>query len=167
MKITQSIIIGLMGLSVSACGATTGGVAKSIAQKTAVNAVSSKIVTAPTTEAVQTSAIDTSFQDASIDCATLTAQMTELDSTIEASNAVITNSESSKMTDDLTQKGMSMAASKALSSVPFAGLFAKSAVKSVMGQNQVKLEEAQLNLQDANLRKANLSGLYAGKNCGT
>ena len=167
MKVTQLIIIGFAGLSVSACGATTGGVAKSIAQKSAVNAVTSKVVSAPTTEVVQRPTLDTSFQDVSMDCAALTTQMAELDTTIEASNVVIAESESSKMTNDLAKAGASAAASKALSKIPFAGMFAKSAVKNVMNQDQVKLEKAQLDIQDANLRKANLSGLYAGKNCGT
>ena len=163
MKVTQLIIIGFAGLSVSACGATTGGVAKSIAQKS----VTSKVVSAPSTELVQRPALDTSFQDVSMDCAALTTQMAELDSTIEASSVVIAESESSKMTNDLAKAGASAAASKALSKIPFAGMFAKSAVKNVMNQDQVKLEKAQLDIQDANLRKANLSGLYAGKNCDT
>jgi len=165
MKTSTFLMISLMAISLSACGATTGGVAKSQAQQAAVKPVSSELVTPQTSETLETSTTDTFAHDANMDCAALSSKMVELDTIISSSNTLIAKSESSEMTNNLAKAGASRMASKALSKVPFAGMFAKSAVDSLTKSERVKMEQAQINLLDANLRKANLSGLYAGKNC--
>jgi len=165
MKSTTLIFTGLLALSLSACGATTGGLAQSMAKQAAIGAVTSNTSTATAPVAVQAVSIDSSM-----DCAALTQEIKEVDAIILASNETISGSAGSNLASGLAATGASQVATRtgaaqALAKVPFGGLFAKKAMDSVANAGLKKVEAAQVDLQNANMRKASLSGLYAGKNC--
>jgi len=165
MKTPTLLITGLTALSLSACGATTGGIAKSMAKQTAVSSVTSKVTPTAAPAAVQAPIID-----GTMDCAALTTEMAEVDATIMAANKILGNSGSANLAGQVAATGASQAAlhsgaAGALAKVPFGGLFAKSAMDVVANSGKRKAEQAQADLQNANLRKASLTGLYAGKNC--
>lgn len=167
MKSQNILITGLAALSLSACGATTGGVAKSLAEKTAVPASSKQddimlavdVIPEPTLDAVKLTGNE-------MGCETLVAELKQTEDVIQSSNEILTKSESNKMANELAKAGASKLANKALSNVPFVGMFAKRSVTQVMNRG-VDIQQTQATLQEANLRKATLTGMYAGKNCGT
>jgi len=165
MKTSTLLITGLTALSLSACGATTGGMAKSMAKQAAVNTVSSKVTSTAAPSTVQAPNVDSTM-----DCAALSTEMAEVDAIIDAANKTLGNSGRANVAGQVAATGASQAAlhsgaAGALAKVPFGGLFAKSAMDAVANSGKKKAEKAQADLQNANLRKANLSGLYAGKNC--
>lgn len=167
MKTTTLLISGLTAISLSACGATTGGLAQSMAKKAAYDAVTSKANSTPAPVATQAVSIDYSM-----DCAALAKEMSDVDAIIIASNTVISGSGTSNMVGGLAAAGASQAAARsgaasALAKVPFGGMFAKKALDSLANSGKKKVEAAQADLQNANMRKASLAGLYAGKNCGS
>lgn len=154
-----------MALSLSACGATTGGIAKSMAKQAAVKSVSSKVSPTAAPAAVQAPVIN-----GDMDCAALTTEMAEVDAIIATSNKTLGNSGRANVTGKVAATGASQAAlhsgaAGAIAKVPFGGLFAKAAMDKVANSGAKKAEQAQADLQNANLRKASLSGLYAGKDC--
>ena len=166
MKTSTLLITSLAALSLSACGATTGGMAKSMAKNAAVKSV---------TKASPTSApasVQSPMVNSNMDCAALTTQMAEVDATIMAANKTLGNSGTANFAGQAaaaagSQVALQNGAAGALAKVPFGGLFAKAAVDRVANSGKRKAEKAQADLQAANLRKASLSGLYAGKNCGS
>ena len=167
MKTHKTLIVSLTVLSLSACGATTGGVAKSMAQKTAGPTSSNQedfllavdVLPEPALDGVNLTADD-------MGCETLVAELKQTEGVIQSTSNILTKSESNQMANELAKAGASKLASKALSSVPFAGLFAKRSVSQVMNGG-VDIQHTQATLQEASLRKATLTGMYAGKNCGT
>lgn len=167
MKPTLLIISGLTAISLSACGATTGGLAQSMAKQAAIGAVTSNTPTTAAPVAMQSVSVDNSM-----DCFALTKEISDVDAIILASNETISGSGSSNLAGGLAAAGASQAAAssgaaQALAKVPFGGLFAKKAMDSVANAGRKKVEAAQADLQNATMRKASLSGLYAGKNCGS
>jgi len=167
MKTSILLITSLMAFSLSACGATTGGVAKSMAKQADMKSVSSKISPTDAAATAQAPIVNTAM-----DCAALTTEMAEVDAIIAASNKTLSGSGRADVAGKVTATGASQAmlhsgAAGALAKVPFGGLFAKSAMDTVANSGRKKAETAQADLQSANLRKASLSGLYAGKNCGS
>lgn len=165
MKTSILLMTGLVALGLGACSATTGSVAKSMAGQAAMQAAASKSAQPATAAAVEAPAVDTSM-----DCAALTEEMTEVDAIIAASNKTINGAGTADIAGKAAAAGASQAAlhtgaAGALARVPFGGLFAKSAMDSVANSGQKKVAKAQSELQSANLRKATLTGLYAGKNC--
>jgi len=167
MKTSTLLISGLIAIFLSACGATTGGVAKSIAKQAAMKSVSSKVSPTAAPATVQAPAVDSNM-----DCAVLATEMAEVDATIMAANKTLGNSGAATIAGQAAATGASQAAlhsgaAGALAKVPFGGLFAKSAMNAVANSGKKKTEQAQADLQNANLRKASLSGLYVGKNCGS
>lgn len=165
MKTSTLLITSLMALSLSACGATTGSIAKSMAKQAAVNSVSSKVSPTPTVSAVQAPVVDSTM-----DCAALTVQMAEVDAAIMTANQTLGNSGRANVAGKVAATGASQAALRsgatgAIAKVPFGGLFAKAAMDRVANSGEKKAAQAQADLQNANLRKASLSGLYAGKDC--
>ncbi len=167
MKSSSLLILGLAGLSLSACGATSGGVTQSLAQQAGMRAVSpTPVQSAP----VQTAIAPDPVIAADAKCETIAVKMAEADATIAKSNAVITGAEQSDMAGQIAVAGASQAAvhsgaAGALARVPFGGLFAKAAMDTAATSGRKKAEAAQRELDKATLRKAKLSGLYAGKNC--
>lgn len=166
MKTSTLIITSLMALSLSACGATTSGIAKSMAKQAAINTVTSG--NTPTSNSAVPVAMP--VIDSNIDCAALAIEMDELDAIISASNKIIASSGQADVAGKVAAAGASQAAlhsgaAGALARVPFGGFFAKAATDAVANSGKRKVEQAQTELQNANLRKASVSGLYAGKNC--
>jgi len=165
MKPTILIMSGLLAVSLSACGATTGGLAQSMAKQAAIGAVTSNNASTAAPIATQVVSVDSSM-----DCAALAKEISDVDAIIFASNETISGSGGSNIAGGLAAAGASQAAAhsgaaQALAKVPFGGLFAKKAMDSVANAGRKKVEAAQADLQNANMRKASLSGLYAGKNC--
>lgn len=165
MKEFKFLMTGLLAVSLSACGATTGGLAKSMAKKAAVQTASSQL--SPTSEPAiaQFPAVDSHM-----DCAALTVELAKVDAIIIESNGTINGSGSADMAGNIAAAGASQAAlhngaASALAKVPFGGLFAKKAMDTMANSGAKKVEQAQADLQAANLHKASLTGLYAGKNC--
>lgn len=167
MKTTSLIILGLTGLSLSACGATSGGLAQSLAQKAAVQAVTSPSTQSPS---MQTAAIAEPVIAKDAKCETIALKMAETDATIDESNMIISGAAQGNVAGQAVAAGASQAAlhtgaAGALARVPFGGLFAKAAMDTVANSGKKKAEAAQKQLEKATLRKAKLSGLYAGRNC--
>lgn len=165
MKEFKILMTGLLAVSLSACGATTGGLAKSMAKKAAIQSVSSQ---SPTTSAPTTAQLP--VVDGHMDCAALTVELAKVDRIINASNETIAGSGGANIAGKAAAAGASQAAlhtgaASALAKVPFGGLFARKAMDTVANSGAQKVEQAQADLQNANLHKASLSGLYAGKNC--
>ena len=138
-----------------------------MAKKAAVSSVTSKVTPTTTPATVQAPTVDSNM-----DCAALTTEMAEVDATIMAANKTLGNSGRANVAGQVAATGASQAAMRsgaagAIAKVPFGGLFAKSAMDAVANSGKRKAEQAQADLQNANLRKASLSGLYAGKNCGS
>lgn len=162
MKTSTLLFSSILALSLSACGATTGGLAKSMAKQAAVSSVSAKASPEVISAAPE---IDTIMN-----CAALTTEMAEVDALIEANSQTIAGSGSSELAGQVaataaSQTAIRSGATKALAKVPFGGLFAKSAADSVSKSSRKKIKRARADLEAANLRKASLAGLYAGKNC--
>ena len=165
MKTSTLLITGLMALSLSACGATTGGIAKSMAKQAAVKSVSSKV-----SETSMASAMQAPIIDSTMNCAALTTEMAEVDAAIMTANKTLGNSGRANVAGKVAATGASQAtlrsgAAGAIAKVPFGGLFAKAAMDRAANSSEKKAEQAQADLQNANLRQASLSGLYAGKDC--
>ena len=163
MKPSHLLFAGLTALSLTACGATTGGAAQTLVQQKSHQEVAT--LAAPTTK-VETQTLDASI-DAydNMDCATLEAKIAEEEAIMDEARANII--EKSTMSEEVGKMALNQGASRALKSVPFGGLLAKTAIKSVGSSKEQKIEQAKTDFNEANLRKANLSGLYAGKNCGS
>ena len=166
MKTTSLLILGLAGLSLSACGATSGGLAQSLAQQAATKAV------APSSSAPATQTTTVAEADLPTDakCEVIAAKMAEADAVIANSNEVISGAAQSQAAGQAVTSGASTAAvhtgaAGALARVPFGGFFAKAAMDTMANSGQKKAEKAQKELDKAVLRKAKLSGLYAGRNC--
>jgi|GEM_PF-2770898 len=166
MKMSSLIITGLLAGSLSACGASIGGLAQSMAKKAAVDAASAKIAPQETTQTAVVTEVPEI--DSSMDCAALSAEIQETDAAITAANETLGGSAAANVKSDAVNAGASYALAKtgaagAVSRVPFGGLFAKSAKDAVAKSDQKKIEQAKTDLQNANMRKASLTGLYAGK----
>lgn len=162
MKTVKLSLIGAFAISLSACGATTGGLAQSMAKQAAMETVTSKVSTATTTE---TSTVAQPV-DTMASCESLKLQLDETNAIITASNETLSSS-GGNVASQLATTGATEAAVRTgvISKVPFGGFLAKAAKDTVENSNKKKIEQAQANLNAANLRKAELSGLYAGKNC--
>lgn len=165
MKEFKILMTGLLAVSLSACGATTGGLAKSMAKKAAIQSASSQLSLTSAPATAQFSAIDSHM-----DCAALTVELAKVDVIISESNNTIDGAGSADMAGKMAATGASQAALhsgavSALAKVPFGSLFAKKAMDTMANSGAKKVEQAQADLQNANLHKASLSGLYAGKNC--
>lgn len=165
MKELTLLMTGLMAVSLSACGATTGGLTQSLATKAAMQSMSS---TESTSSAPATARL--SMEDSQMDCAALTAELANVDAIITESNDIIQGAGGANVAGQVAATGASQAAlhsgaASALAKVPFGGFFAKKAMDTVANSGAKKVEQAQVNLQNANLHKAGLTGLYAGKNC--
>lgn len=165
MKDFKLLMTGLLAVSLSACGATTGGLTQSLAKKAAMQSVSSQVSTSSAPAAVQFTAIDSHM-----DCAALTVELAKVDAIINESNETIAGAGSANMAGQVAATGASQAAlhsgaASALAKVPFGGLFAKKAMDTMANAGARKVEQAEADLQTANLHKASLSGLYAGKDC--
>jgi len=164
MKSSLLIISAVTGLSFSACS-TTGGLAESLAKQTAMSSITSKATVSATPTITQAPIVD-----GTMDCAALSAELSKVNTTIKTSHAIISGSGQSNIAGQVAATGASQAAlhsgaAGAIAKIPFGGLFAKKAMDSVSNSGQKKVEKAQAELQNANLRKASLTGLYAGKNC--
>jgi len=167
MKTASLLILGLAGLSLSACGATSGGLAQSLAQTAASKAVASSSAPAPQ---IQTTAAAETALPADAKCEAIAVKMAETDAVIASSNEIITGAAQSQAAGQAVASGASTAAvhsgaAGALARVPFGGLFAKAAMDTMANSGQKKAAKAQKELDKAVLRKAKLSGLYAGRNC--
>jgi len=167
MKTSSLLILGLAGLSLSACGATSGGVAQSLAQQAAMRAVTPTPAQAVAAES-EITADPIVVADAK--CETIAVKMAEADATIANSQAIIAGAGQSNMAGQAAAAGASQAAihsgaAGALAKVPFGGFFAKAAMDTAANSGRKKAEAAQKELDKATLRKAKLSGLYAGRNC--
>jgi hypothetical protein len=165
MKKYTLLMTGLLTLSLSACGATTGGLAKSLAKQAAIQSASAPASISPTSVTTQLPAVDHNM-----DCAGLSTELADVDALINTSNKTIAGSGRANVAGKIAATGASQAAlrsgaTSALSKIPFGGLFAKKAMDTAANTEVKKVQQAQANLQSANLRKATLSGLYAGKNC--
>lgn len=165
MKELTLLMTGVMAVSLAACGATTGGLAQSLATKAALQSVSSADSTPSTAATAQLPMVDSHM-----DCAALTAELATVDAIITASNDTIHGAGGTNLAGQVAATGASQAAlhsgaASALAKVPFGGFFAKKAMDTVANSGAKKMEQAQADLQNANLHKASLTGLYAGKNC--
>lgn len=163
------ILISAMALSISACGATTGGLKGAIAQKVASEAVRSAVtenepvaVTTVTTETVYVENNDPK-------CAAIQTKMMAVDQRILEANETLgtngTNVVGGVATAAATQGAMHAGAAQVIGKVPFGGLFAKAAMDKVGNSGKKKQAKAQKSLQKASLEKAKLEGMYAGKGC--
>lgn len=169
MKTSSLLILGLAGLSLSACGATSGGVAQSLAQQAAMRAVT-PTPTPAETPLLQSSVSDEPILVADAKCETIAVKMAEADATIANSQAIIAGAGQSNIAGQAAAAGASQAAihsgaAGALAKVPFGGFFAKAAMDTAANSGRKKAEAAQKELEKATLRKAKLSGVYAGRNC--
>ncbi|CAM3832322.1 hypothetical protein [Litorimonas haliclonae] len=167
MKTSSLLILGLAGLSLSACGATSGGVAQSLAQQAAMRTVTPAPAQAVSAES-EVTADPIIVADAK--CETIAAKMAEADTTIANSQAIIAKAGQSNVAGQAVASGASTAAvhsgaAGALAKVPFGGFFAKAAMDKAANSGRKKAAKAQKELDKAVLRKAKLSGLYAGRNC--
>lgn len=168
MKTSTLLICGIAAVSLSACGGTTGVVAKNLAKNAAMSSAATQLVTptsVPTSAAMQVQVVDNNM-----DCEALTKEMAAVDETIRVSNKTLASTGGATFAGQAAAAGASQAAlhsggARALAKVPFGGLFAKTAMDAAANAGRKKAERAQADLQNANLRKASLSGLYAGKNC--
>lgn len=165
MKKSTLVIIGVLAMSLTACGGTTGGLAKSMAKKAAMNKISS----APAPDSAPVS-VAPPVLDGMMDCTALAKDIRETDAIIAAANKTLGNSGQADLAGQLAATGASQAAlhsgaANALAKVPFGGLFAKKAMDSAANAGRKKAEKAKADLRSAQLRKASLSGLYTGKNC--
>ena len=161
MKQFTGLLTTFAAVSLCACGATTGGVAGTMAQQAAMQTISS-----PT----PTPAAQPAIVNGDADCTSLSAQLAEVNALINQSNQTIAASGGVNVAGKVAATGASHVAlhngaAGALAKVPFGGLFAKAAVDSVANAGKRKAAKAQADLQNATLRKATLTGLYAGKNC--
>ena len=165
MKPSHLLFAGVAALSLTACGATTGGVAQTLAQQQTLKQVAT--IAAPTTKVeTQSLSVPAEALDGDASCETLMAQMAAEDTKIAEATQLIEGSKDT-MSKQVGKMALNQGASRALKSVPFGGLFAKSVVKTATESGKVNAELAQANMNEANMRKAQLSGLYAGKGCGS
>ncbi|RKQ68920.1 hypothetical protein DES40_1695 [Litorimonas taeanensis] len=181
-KTAQFLLASALAVSLSACGASTGGLAKSLAKDAAMKTVSNQV----SPQTVAPSVVSAPLPDAAASteptptpivrraktnkkCKAIAEEMNEIDANIVAYTEIINNGGSS-LAGQAAATGASHAAvhsgaANALMKVPFGGLFAKSAIDSLANSGAKKVEKAQKDLEKANLRKATLTGLYTGKDC--
>ena len=129
-----------------------------------------KSVTSQPQPTASTASLKATRVDGNTDCATLMTEIAKTDAIILASSETITGAGGANFAGQAaaaagSQVALQNGAAGALAKVPFGGLFAKAAVDKVANSGKRKTQKAQADLQSANLRKAKLSGLYAGKNC--
>jgi len=135
MKISTKILLMLSAFSLAACQ-TTGSSSGNIA----------------------TSKLD----DSKLTCEQIAAESAEMDQLIAEANQT-------KSGQHMANVGTSVAShaalhSGALGSVPFLGSM-MGAANSLQGAQKVSAQNADQVIQQANMRKATLSGLYSGKDC--
>lgn len=173
MKYTGKIILfSTLALSLSACGASTGGLKNAIAQKVASEAVQKTMATneAAAVSVVTTETIIVDPASADPKCAALATKIVAVDQRILEANEIIAGANGTNVAGGLataaaTQGAMHAGAAQVIGKVPFGGLFAKAAMDGVANKGKKKAAKAQKSLQKSTLEKAKLEGMYAGKGC--
>ncbi len=158
-KLLLNLAAGAAVMTIAGCGATTGGVAQSIAART----VATKTMTPTQRTVVPT----TPSVDASATCEQLSVKMVELDAEIAQNQALVDTNTGRNVGDSALNAGASygLAKSGILNRVPFGGSLARSAMNAKRNARAQKAADAQAMLQDAAIRKSSAAGLYAGKGC--
>jgi hypothetical protein len=158
-KLLLNLVAGAAVMTIAGCGATTGGVAQSIAART--------VATKPMTPTQRTVVPTTPSVDASATCEQLSVKMAELDAEIAQNQALVDTNTGRNIGDDALNAGASygLAKSGILNRVPFGGSLARSAMNAKRNARAQKAADAQAMLQDAAIRKSSAAGLYAGKSC--
>ena len=165
MKPSHLLFAGLAALSLTACGATTGGATKNLVQQKPLKETAT--IAAPTTKVeTQSLSVPANALGQDVSCETLTAQIAAEDTKIAEATQII-EGDKDTLSKQVGKMALNQGASRALKSVPFGGFLAKSVVKTAMDSGKISAELAQANMNEANIRKAQLSGLYAGKGCGS
>ncbi len=160
-KLLLNLVAGAAVMTIAGCGATTGGVAQSIAAKTVATKV---MAPTPTQRSVVTTMPSV---DASATCEQLSVKMAELDAEMAQNQALVDTNTGRNIGDDAVNAGASygLAKSGILNRVPFGGSLARSAMNAKRNARAQKAADAQAMLQDAAIRKSSAAGLYAGKGC--
>ena len=181
MKLISTLMV-TSALMFSGC-ATTSGVTnglsgalsnsvKKTAKKAAVNAAveavagPADVAPAQNVAPVQQAVVSAPTGDAAKTCEQIKAEIAETDAAFTTAEAATGRTIESDVTGAAVSYGMSKAVtSGALAKVPFGGLFAKKAVKAKEKAAAKKRAEAEMAMQNANMRKSTLMGVYAGKGC--
>ena len=157
MKSSTLIIVSALALSLGACGATTGSLTQTMAQKAATTAMTQSV---ERSETVESETVTVDPFDASEDCEALTVQMAELDTTITDSQKVIesggSNVAANVATTGVTHAALHAGAAGAIAKVPFGGFLAKSAMDAPAKAAKKRVKKAEKALKKAELKKAQL-----------
>lgn len=172
------LFLATAAVSLTACGASTGGFASAMAQKAVSEAVASKMAAdEPVVTEINTSTTtvmtpsETSLlvdADLSPECQKIATKMTETNARITSANEVIGSGQGiggQAAAAAASQAAVHGGAAQVISKVPFGGLFAKAAMDSVANSGKKKVAKAQKDLEKATLERAKLEGIYAGKGC--
>ncbi len=160
-RLLLNLAAGAAVMTLAGCGATTGGVAQSIAAKTAASKV---MAPTPTQRSVVPM---TPTVDASATCEQLSVKMVEIDAEMAQNKTQVDSNTGRNISDDALSAGASygLAKSGILNRVPFGGSLARKALNAKQNAKAQKAANAQAALQDAAIRRSSIAGLYAGKGC--
>lgn len=174
-KLVKILILGTATVSMTACGATTNGLGKALAQKAASQAVASQLAAnkspdedATTTVITQTTTTSIASLNMEPECQAIATKVAAVDARISAANDVINggnNVEGEAAVSVASTAAAHSGAAQVIGKVPFGGLFAKTAMDSVAKSGKKKVKKAKKELSKATLERAKLEGMYAGKGC--
>lgn len=161
-KIALGLLVGATFMTLGACGATTGGVAKTVAAPAVVEktTVTKTTVVAPATVKVGKVNSDTS-------CEQLTVKMAQIDAEMADNQAIIEKVEGGQFATGAAEAGVAqgVAMSGVASKVPFGGMFANSLIGAKGKSDRKKAAKAKKALVKSTYERAKVEGLYAGKGC--
>ena len=167
-KLIRSGILGASVFALTACGATTGNLAKVSMKEAAIQTAVSQ-VNQPAEEVASKAAIETQVAtkpgDADMTCEDIKVEMASLDASILEHQAVIEKTEGMK--DELATASAKEAVKRSglFKKVPFGGALSKSAFDAKENSDASKAEAAQAAISEAQLRQTSLTGLHTGKGC--
>ena len=174
-KKIKFLILGAAAVSMTACGATTNGLGKAMAQKAAAQAVASQLAAKESPDDVTTATVTTQTTTTSVaslnmapECQAIANKVADVDARISAANDIINggNSVGGEMAASVASTAaVHSGAAQVMAKVPFGGLFAKAAMDGVAKSGEKKMKNAQKDLNKATLERAKLEGMYAGKGC--
>jgi hypothetical protein len=165
-------------LSLAACGATTNGLGKALAQKAASQAITAQMasdepmITETTTTSTTVVMPATTTNIASLnmapECQAIATKVAAVDARILAANEILNGGDNvagQAVASVATQAAVHNGAAQVIGKVPFGGLFAKAAMDGVSNSGKKKAKRATKDLNKATLERAKLEGMYAGKGC--
>ncbi|WP_371395316.1 hypothetical protein [Fretibacter rubidus] len=171
--VMMTTLIGVSALTLSACGASTGGITNALAQKAASSAITTAMQrdTASQDDFVAPVSIASpKAGDAKLSCDAIETKLVALEAIIIESGEVagedISMASQQAATAAVAQGAVSLGMQAGVAkAVPFLNMFGQQAIEASAKSKAKKVKKARKAYQAATSRRATLMGVYAGKGC--